>query len=604
MPVRASFGRVSTIRWGVVIGGCGGPLELLCFWLKCQYFDPRNYNVSRHFPWMFLVSGILATGSASLLLATIEAVRPGLVRARIGLSILLFIAILGVLFRLPVATAACLILAAGAAVRLSFYLERIELRPLRRPSRVSLGVAGIAAAAFLLVQADGSRPSNRFPSKPTASLLKNVLLIVLDTVRADRLGRVGDLDGTMPNLARIAERGVRFDRAYSTAPWTAPSHASMFTGKLPHELAIGWNSALEKGPATLAEVLTERGFSTSGFVANTTYCSYETGLDRGFGHYEDYDLNLGSLLLCSSIVQRGLNFVHQHPNIEKRLPKWDFASSTRKDGARIRGDFRRWRSNRADRPFFAFLNFYDAHHPYLAPESDPSPEARRLLKTWWEADKRALSRKDVSTAREAYDDCIRSLDREIGELFDELDREGILKETLVLVTADHGEHLGEHDLYGHGCSLYGSELHVPLVVIGEGVAPQGLIVPQPATLRDLPATVLDLLGLESAHEFPGRSLAESWVGESSEGASSIFSEIDLPPEADPNSGESPIQKGSMRSLVANGMHYIRNGDGVEELYELESDPNEQGNLADDPTRAIDLKRIRELARTAVDSGGS
>src|SRR5262249_1413595 len=134
----------------------------------------------------------------------------------------------------------------------------------------------------------GRSSLGRRPAPPRGA--KNVLLIVLDTVRAQSLSLYGYSRDTTPNLRRIAARGVRFDQALSTAPWTAPSHASMFTGRWPHELSIGWSRPLDATHPTLAEFLSARGYKTAGFVANTTYCSYETGLDRGFARYDDYDV--------------------------------------------------------------------------------------------------------------------------------------------------------------------------------------------------------------------------------------------------------------------------------------------------------------------------
>ena len=123
----------------------------------------------------------------------------------------------------------------------------------------------------------------------------NVLLIVLDTVRADHLSLYGYRRATSPTLARLAKRGIRFDEARATAPWTLPSHASMFTGRWPHELEVRWLAPLRWNFPTLAEYLGSQGYATAGFVANTLYCSYDTGLDRGFTHYEDYILDLERL---------------------------------------------------------------------------------------------------------------------------------------------------------------------------------------------------------------------------------------------------------------------------------------------------------------------
>ena len=127
----------------------------------------------------------------------------------------------------------------------------------------------------------------------------NVLLIVLDTVRADRLSLYGYRRPTSPTLERLAKRGIRFDEARATAPWTLPSHASMFTGRWPHELDVNWHTPLGTKFPTLAEYLGSRGYATAGFVANVHYCSYEFGLDRGFTHYEDYVLEpMTPLRMC------------------------------------------------------------------------------------------------------------------------------------------------------------------------------------------------------------------------------------------------------------------------------------------------------------------
>src|SRR5262249_43146892 len=147
-----------------------------------------------------------------------------------------------------------------------------------------------------------------------------------------------------------------------------------------------------------------------------------------------------------------------------------------------------------------------------------------------------------------------------------------------------GEHLGEQQLFGHGCSLYRPELHVPLLILAPGTAPSGRVVADPVTLRDVPATVVDLLGLSSGAPFPGRSLGRAWSSQApGDSPEPLLSEIALPPEADPNGGRSPVCQGAMVSLVSNGWHYIRNGDGREELYDFARDPDEERNLAGSDT---------------------
>ena len=592
----------SILAWACGLGVISGFLELGIFLLKCRVLDPRNLNVGRQFPWMFPAAGLIVVGGSGLALAVGSRVVPGLAKVRVVLFGLLAVASVGVLFRAPIFTLACGFVAVAIGWRGSSILAG---RALGLDRAVRIGATGLLGSLGLLIVACLGREA--FSARPERTAVagsgQNVILIVLDTVRADRLGVYGYPRDTSPNLARLATRGVRFERAFSTAPWTAPSHASLFTGRWPHELTIGWDRPLDSTHPTLAETLTAAGYASAGFVANTTYCSYETGLDRGFAHYEDYDVTLRGLLLCSSLVERALNFAHRHPTLAARVGL-DPGSSAgdRKDAARINRDFLRWvdSQGRAARPFLAFLNYYDAHHPYLVPDAsdDPpfgskprTPSDFRLLKTWWERDKQGIGVADLDLARDAYDRCIAALDDQLGRLFDELARRGELDRSIVVVTSDHGEHLGERDLFGHGCSVYRPELQVPLLIVAPGNVPGGRVVDRPVSLRDVPATVLDLLGLD-AGRFPGRSLAGAWRGDEDDAPRLVLSEVEGPPEDDPNRGRSPATRGPMTSAVLGDHHYIRSGDGREELFDLGRDPGDRVDLAARPEMAEVLGRFR------------
>ena len=210
----------------------------------------------------------------------------------------------------------------------------------------------------------------------------NVLLLVLDTVRADRMSLYGYERRTTPVLERLAERGIRFDEARATAPWTLPSHASFFTGRWPHELDVQWLTPLRGNFPTLSEYLGSRGYATAGFVANTLYCSYETGLDRGFTHYDDYVLEKLMPLRTAWLVDHFMQLVSDlgvyvgrtldvgpfRPMQESWIASL-FVVDRRKDAGSVQREFVHWLSQRRKpaRPFFAFLNFYDAHAPYVLP---------------------------------------------------------------------------------------------------------------------------------------------------------------------------------------------------------------------------------------------
>ena len=219
----------------------------------------------------------------------------------------------------------------------------------------------------------------RRPLPPAGS--PNVLLIVLDTVRADHLSLEGYRRPTSPNLERLAKIGIRFDRARATAPWTLPSHAGFFTGRWPHELGVQWLTPLRTDAPFLAEYLASRGYATAGFIANTGYCSYDSGLARGFTHYEDYVLERLNFLRTSVLIAGLLGHIYEYGFANDSGPlrwvaefveRWFYASH-RKDAASINRALLDWLGGRRGqtRPFFVFLNYVDAHSPYTVPQGAP-----------------------------------------------------------------------------------------------------------------------------------------------------------------------------------------------------------------------------------------
>ena len=199
---------------------------------------------------------------------------------------------------------------------------------------------------------------------------RNVILIVWDTVRAPNLSLYGYPRDTTPNLVEWARKGVRYTMALAPAPWTYPSHSCFFTGQWPYKLNSQWNYTLDATYPTLAEYLASRGYQTVGFAANTECCSYETGLDRGFTHYEDYPLTPRFLLgrtvpgswILKNILSRGDFYDSKWIDLQSR------------DVRGINDAFLDWlRRRRRDRPFFAFLNYFDAHDPYVPPAEYVGP---------------------------------------------------------------------------------------------------------------------------------------------------------------------------------------------------------------------------------------
>jgi arylsulfatase A-like enzyme len=210
----------------------------------------------------------------------------------------------------------------------------------------------------------------------------------------------------------------------------------------------------------------------------------------------------------------------------------------------------------------------------------------------WPAEGRLVSPAEGQLWADAYDGGLTFLDDRVGRLLADLERRKLLENTLVIVTADHGEQFGEHGLVDHGNSLYRPLLHVPLVVSFPGRAPSGKIVEAPVTLRDLPSTILELARVPHDRTLPGKSLSRHWTNttETSDAkASPVLSEVRYARGA---STVHPLSRGDMASLVENGYHYIRNGADEEELYDFQNDPDELRNLSKDPQHRLALERLR------------
>ena len=356
----------------------------------------------------------------------------------------------------------------------------------------------------------------------------NVILIVLDAVAAGHMNLYGYERPSSPSLVEVAERGIRFDAVQSTSSWTLPSHASMFTGRWPHELSASWRTPLDRTYPTLAEFLSSQGYATAGFIANTQYCASDSGLDRGFTEYHDFIFPFLAGFRMAVLVNRPLQSLRWLDGfLENRLAlstsklyqkyiSWLLASD-RKEAQTVNDQFLEWLERRApDRPFFAFLNYFDAHWPYeLPPErihrfgiGPRNSRQKALIDNWWALDKRGVSPQELGFVYDAYDDCIADFDEQLGRLFDELDRRDDLEPTWVIIVSDHGESFGEHPgIYCHGTSLYQTELHVPLVIIPPAATTPRRNVSETVSLRDLAATIIDLTGLKVRCPFPGDSLA-------------------------------------------------------------------------------------------------
>ncbi len=384
----------------------------------------------------------------------------------------------------------------------------------------------------------------------------NILLIIWDTVRAQNLGLYGYPRPTSPETERRAATGVTFDEAFSTAPWTLGSHAGMFTGRYTQELSVGWRAPLETDAPTLAGALTARGYRTAGFVANLVAASKETGLARGFTRYDDFPFTVGTAFRTTTLGQR---YDRWRPFFRGGLLHYP-----PRHAPEITNRFLAWEGSGAG-PWFAFLNYFDAHDPYY-----PPPGYRQKF----DGQRKTLDR---------YDGAISLLDSELGRTLDSLARRGVLDSTIVILTSDHGELFGEHGLFQHGNSLYGEVLHVPLVIWAPGRVPGGSRISREVSLRDLAATIYDLAFPGEDPPFPGQSLARAWRAPDAAPDTVVAG---VPKGINSPKGE-PVTRGNMSTVLAGGLHYILNGDGVPELYDRRADSAEAHDLAPERVGVVD-----------------
>ena len=550
----------------------------------------RESNVSYDFLWIaplvnlaaFLAIGalIVAVGLAVAVVPKLREIDPADAGVFLFTWLTFYIAL-----RVPdrMYRSAAVILSLGIAVRAWMWFRAQPSTRVAwfRRSLVWLAATVVVIAVVLrgggaVVEAARTRA---LPAPPTGA--PDVLLIVLDTVRADHLSAYGYSRPTTPNLARIAREGVLFEQAISSSSWTLPSHASLFTGRPVYQHgADSENPRLGSEYSTLAEVLTSRGFLTAGVAANTSWATNNAGLARGFIHFED----------CLQSPADGVARTVLGREVVARLRS---RLGWRGQFGRARGDevtdaFTRWLDRQGKRRVFAFLNYMDAHGPYVSPAPfhthfmsarERSFESRYSFKLPSLAKDATLGERSLFTA--AYDGGIESLDFEIGRLFEELQRRGRLDQTLVVIVADHGEALTDHGFYIHGHSLYLDQIHVPLIVRWPGRIPAGLRIADPVSTTEIAATIASFTGAVS-QSLPGASLARFWQRAASAPApdsTPILSQVGhrggVPPAW-------PISNGWVRSLIFGGWHYLERQHGEVELYRLGGDPLEQNNLADTP----------------------
>jgi arylsulfatase A-like enzyme/Flp pilus assembly protein TadD len=398
------------------------------------------------------------------------------------------------------------------------------------------GLLAVALVVFAGCRPTWKKTGSVEPHRPV-----NVILVTIDTLRADRLGCYGYRQIDTSNLDRLAQKGVLFENAAAQAPLTTPSHASMMTGLYPtrHKVRDTGGFALSSSYPTLATILQREGWDTAAFVG-AAVLKKRFGLSQGFAVYDDEITGADGSQSSGEAAQRSAADV-----VDRAL---------------------RWLGTRSGKPFLLWVHVYDPHLPY----SPPSPFREKY-------------------ADRPYDGEIAYTDQQLGRLFDAIAKKSPPENSLIAVLSDHGESFSEHGEYAHGVFLYDATLRIPFLLAGPGI-PRGLRVKQQARTIDLLPTLLELLGVHAPPELQGTSLVPAFAGR--EVATYSYAETMFP--------KLNLGWAELRGIRTNRWKYVRAPKA--ELYDLVQDPAETTNTAE--IHPSEVKQLEEQLSAIAGNGES
>jgi arylsulfatase A-like enzyme len=466
------------------------------------------------------------------------------------------------------------------AVLAAFQITRTVNR--HRHSRIwSWMIAVPALTAICTLSYGRVLEYSRMSSLPAPPTSPNVLIIIVDALRSDELSPYGYARDTSPFVNQLAQQGVLFENAIAPSSWTLPSHASMLTGLYPHQSLVQTDKDTLSGRwPTLGDAMRKRGYRTAAFSANVLYFSTARGFAHGFSHFEDYQQNvLGILQMVplSEFILAKLN----RPKIQESLGY--FSAKSNPSAEKIDQDALAW-IDHGNRPFFVVLNYFDVHEPVLPPRPyldmyTTDPHAGRLsihfaaTCAWFDAD--AVCNSHQSLFVDTYDGATRYVDASTEQLLSQLKKRGLLQNTIVVFTSDHGQEFGDHGIYGHGKSLYRPVIQVPLILWKPGLIPASTRIPTPVSTTDIPATILDLTAADNKQALPGQSLAALW--RSSEAGTNWPAPISELARLHWSDRTAPNYNTPASSIVTPEWHFIHQ-DGKDLLFDWKADHDEQHDI--------------------------
>ena len=515
-----------------------------------------------------------------------------------------------------------------------FILQKYDRRRTREAGWTVLAVAASVLIALSVVgpfgyessaRAEGPRASPIIGNettaiKPRLEDMPNIILIVMDTVRADHLSSYGydRTPPTTPRIDEIANEGVLFENAFAEAPWTLPSHASIFTSTFPSDHdTTAEHRVLDDKFETIAEMLRDYlGYQTFGY-SNNPFVSTETNLDQGFDTFimtrfgqaaifpplggTEADGELAELLRLRRYIDR---LFQGNDGATDDVVMDDGAEKTNEV---VEG----WIADALDEeePFFIFINYMEAHAPYHAPRqySDPylpdnvsSSRAQMVNQdsATYIAEAVYMSEEDFAILNALYDGEIAYLDYRIGELYDYLEELDILDDTVLIICSDHGDNLGDHNLLGHQLSINDTLLHVALIIRYPDKFEAGLRVEEQVQLTDLFPTITDTIGYYpdyAARGIRGYSLLRLLKNPKSTPAFAeyeIFATVlENLRKVDPECDTSKYAR-RLKSVRDGDFKYIWSSDGRDELYNIREDPGELNNIIEsEPEKESELRSL-------------
>jgi len=462
-------------------------------------------------------------------------------------------------------------------------------------------------AAALLVAAmacDSGESTGPFPASVVAR--PNVVLVVLDTVRRDHLSLYGYERKTSPKLDLLAEESRVYDNAHSTSNWTAASHASLFTGYYPIAHGVSHSyPALDLPIPTLAEILLQYGYETHAVVSNAVLRG-SSGFARGFEEYDEPWVPHFRELARTQGLSR-----------EEQLRLWSRMGTLDRNGME---SVEQWLDARSsERPFFLFLNLIGAHSPYLSAgpfqntfdsSIQRTPELEDLLWRFGKSPKwyatYYLGREDISPddldfVMRSYDAELLYVDHQLGTLMRLLKDRDLWQDTLVIVTADHGEAFGENEIIGHDFVLHDVLTRIPLVIRYPDRFAPGTRDASPVQIHDLFATILEIAGVDlGRHPSQGISLASGEVASDRPILSEVARNAEISGRMatlasdDDERRRAAFYDRASRSILCGDFKFIESTNGEHELYQRSSDPGETRNLYRDPEYA---RQVESCSKT-------